>query len=329
MKAKLLLTTVFFTILNNHAFSFGVSISVGGKKLQVGKPKKVKLPTPPRDSILAKPLGTGEGSVSKTASNAKKIVDTGIHDSGKVLGDGVKGLRNSIAQMQGLNVEKTKKELKSLTSKCRQDNHNLNLVNKDLEELHKFAITERKFSSDNTHEYYEKLDKKIKSLNHLTNGAGTVGSAGATTFNIGFFSNASWGGKAMSAGVYTMAAAAVVIAMNESVKREIKIEEDKLNKCAKKFNINFNRYEALYAKNIKLLNTNKEKANSQIDITNDFNELKRYQTACMLEIDECPSEVKFKELKSKLEMKILEYINKYGESKTMKEFLNETKGMEI
>lgn len=337
LKTKFLLTLFILLVLSTNSFAlFGGSGSIFNKPLGTGKGsvgnaiKKNKiLPPPPKDSILAKPLGTGEGSVSKTAENAKKIVDTGIHDSGKVLGDGVKGLRNAIAQMQGLNVEKTKKELKELTSQCRQDNHNLNLVNQDLEELNSFAIRQIEISGSNTQEYYEKVDKKVRSLNHLTNNAGTLARIGGLSWTLGVAGKGSLAKMATWGGAYSMAAAAVVIAMNESVRREIEIEEDKLNKCAKEFNNTFIQYESLYAKSLELLNKNKQQNDSELKLTKAMNKLKSHYTACVLELKECPGEVKFKESKSELEKSILTHSDKYGETQRTKDLLINLKSMEL
>jgi len=196
----------------------------------------------------------------------KRESDGAIKDSGKILGDAVKELRDSIAMMQGIDIEKTLKRIRRQVTSCRENKEKLNVISNELklfnDDIHQF-----KFSGNRTNlEVSEYAQERIDKSETFKVGVGQFLGVSCTTLSLGLASTTgAMSSLATYAGAYGAAAAIAINAMMEQVTEEIEHETKKLAECGKEYQVIYKKFEKNYSDYTKLTLEN-DKASMLIEI---------------------------------------------------------------
>lgn len=281
-----------------------------------------------------KPGGCGKNSVnhavkkvskatSQVAKEIKKTTDKAIHDTVKTVGDGVKIVRNAIAQMQGVNVEKTLKRLRRQIKECRAEDSKLNQAISEGDQLLKYLDEHKLEISQMSYKEVDKfVKKKIDSLRTFQQSVGQFSSAGSLLMSAGTGAystmqlSATTLASVKAVGAYCVAAGAVVLVMMDSVEKEIEHEQKKLNKCGKQYIKTYSKFATLLEQIHEKLMKDKQETSEVSEITKKYISfgLKLVDLEIANDRDSANIKHELKLLKSVLLDLINTFLNKYPDS---------------
>lgn len=293
-----------------------------------------------KNSFIKKPLGTGKRSVDQAARNAGKsafkatgtvagiatsgidgVVHAGsqvVSDTGKTLGDGVKEIRDDIAQMQGVNVDKILKKIRRQIKFCEKDKKSISKATQDLISLRKYIEQRNKSKKRPSSKKLNSLViDKLNNLETFKVNNGKILSLATSVSSYVYSSslmNTTAGSWAYSGGFYTAIAAAIVIAMMESVTEEIEHEQKKLTNCGLSYQKHFKEFQKQYTNFIKRLSFEQKISNEYFKINQEYGKILEDYLNLELEMEE-ELNLKLYQRVSNLELKIKRFLNKYNKQK--------------
>jgi hypothetical protein len=280
------------------------------------------------DRELTKSKKDLDRELTSAYKNIKRETDDGIKSTGKTLGDAVKELRDSIMNMQGVDIDKTLRLLRDQIKVCRTDKANLSAATVEFTELNKAIIDLRNSGNVSYKEVNDFAQKRLDKIETFKVGNGQVAGASLMVTSIGLTLGAEMGSFAAYGGAWGVLAAAAIHAMSEQATEEIEHEAHKLAECGKKYENVFLDFQSEYYKYVEYIEKG-EKAEEKISISKNYSELTDLILDAELDMDE-NIETEIEKLRYYIIEQILDYRVKFNEmnNENLNSMLSELKEME-
>jgi len=269
----------------------------------------------------------------RVIESLKTEVDQAIHDTIKATGDAVKTIRNSIAMMQGVDIERVLKEIRTHINDCRENKSFVIALTKDLSKIGaEISAESENDPSLSSQEMQERALDKIKHIDYLQTGTVNGGLViGSSLLSYGINNSVSW---ATSGGAYTLIAAMVINVMMAQVTEEIEHEQDKLKSCGEEYAMAFEGYNNAYETLILAIESDGIKANELLTINSEVEKLTNLWIDLLLYTDESNTAQKvkgFEELKNSILLILSTFRADYPDHSpvAMLETINKIKEMEL
>jgi hypothetical protein len=197
--------------------------------------------------IIANIKEATDEELTEAYQNLKRETDKAIRDTGKVVGDFVKQVRNWVAMLNGVDVDEVLEDIREQIKSCRVNNSKLTLINTDLKNLNT-DIAKQDFENSNDNENkFEYVEKKLEGLENFKVNSGHIQNMSLTMLAYGFNTGTLATSSAMAGAAWVGGVAVIGVAMMENVSSEISHEVKKLKVCGDNYGKTFSQFDTLYS----------------------------------------------------------------------------------